>query len=150
MKQLSWKLILPLTIISFFAVTKWWYVLVIDGVDVLMSGFPLPYACPCFHTSVCSQIFVLNLIIDICCYFFFWFSLIFIFNRFIKPIKVPKGLTIVLISLSGLILSGMLFAGIFLDNVYKFENDFDYEVIDTGIEFWQTKKRPELNEYPYL
>lgn len=33
MKALTLKLVLPLTIISFFVINKWWYVDVIDGTD---------------------------------------------------------------------------------------------------------------------
>ncbi len=32
-----------LTIIYFFLITKWWYVLVIDGTDEIMYGFPFHY-----------------------------------------------------------------------------------------------------------
>ncbi|WP_234859378.1 hypothetical protein [Aquimarina aquimarini] len=45
MKKLIWKFILPITIISFTLFTKWWHVLVLDGPDEILTGFPFPYKC---------------------------------------------------------------------------------------------------------
>src|ERR1044071_5539679 len=88
MKSLTLKLILPLTLISFASFTKWWYVLVVDGPDEVLTGFPLPYVCAGWHTSASLQIFLLEFFIHLLCYFIFWFVLVFIFHRFIKPISI--------------------------------------------------------------
>lgn len=147
MKQLIWQLVIPLTIFFFVGITKWWYVVVVDGWDIMMTGFPLPYSSSCFHTSLCLQIFVFELIIDLLFYFTVWFLLIFLFNKFIKQITLPRGITIALLSISGILVAGMLFIGFLPDNILMLKKDFEYEVLDSGIDVWQTRERPELNDY---
>ncbi|MEM6768710.1 MAG: hypothetical protein AAF655_27470, partial [Bacteroidota bacterium] len=61
MKQLIWRLVIPLTIISFFLVTKWWFVAVEDAPDSWMYGFPFPYLCEGWHTSLSLQVFLKEL-----------------------------------------------------------------------------------------
>lgn len=143
MKQLSWKLVLPLTIISFSIFTKWRYVVVVDGWDMVLTGFPLPYASPGFHTSLSLQIFVLELIFDLVCYYVFWFLLIFGVNKFIKPFKLPKVLSILSLSLTGFFVFILIFIGTLPDNIFKLKRDFDYEELDSGYKItFQYIRRP--------
>jgi hypothetical protein len=60
LKELIYKRIIPLTIISFLLVTKWWYVLPIDSPHSIMIGFPLAYSCKGWHTSMSEQYFIIN------------------------------------------------------------------------------------------
>jgi hypothetical protein len=148
MKQLTWKLVLPLTIISFSTFTKWWYVDIIDGTDELLTGLPLPYMCPCWHTSLCLQIFISALIIDVLTYFSFWLTLTFLVNKFLIKIRLNRTLTIILVSLSGILLTGMIFIGSLSDNIYTWNRDFKIKKLETGYKFiWDEKYRPGYYEY---
>ncbi len=147
MKQLTWKLVVPMTIISFVGITKWWYVLVVDGWDIMMTGFPLPYSCPGFHTSLSLQIFVFELIVDLLFYFILWFLLIFLLNKYIKQINIRKRVAIILLSISGILAVGMIFIATLPDNIFKIKKDFEYEVLDSGADFWQKRERKELKDY---
>src|SRR5690348_8265335 len=100
MKQLTWNLVLPLTVISFTAFTKWWYVEG-DGFTEILKGFPLPFVCPGWHTSLSLQIFVLELITDIMTYFAFWFLVVLAATKINKSFHVPKTATTILLVLSG-------------------------------------------------
>tara|TARA_B100000963_G_C22285343_1_gene519006 strand:- start:119 stop:583 length:465 start_codon:yes stop_codon:yes gene_type:complete len=147
MKTLTWKLVAPLTIISFVICTKWWYVSV-DGFDEILTGFPLPYICPCWHTSMCSQIFVSGLIIDLLTYFSFWLILIFLINQFVATIRLKKIMTIILLSLSGLLSLGLILIGSLSDNIYSWKMEFEIEKMETGYKFiWEEQKRPEFYKY---
>ncbi len=93
MKKLAWKLVLPLTIISFVVFTKWWIVDVVDGPQETLIGFPFPYNCPGWHTSLSLQIFVWPLMIDLLVYYTFWLVLIFVINRYVREIRPSKSVT---------------------------------------------------------
>ncbi|MGB0862008.1 MAG: hypothetical protein ACPGXZ_03775 [Saprospiraceae bacterium] len=148
MKQLTWKAILPLTIISFFFVSKWWYVLPIDAPDTMMGGFPLIWVSDAWHTSLAYQIFVLELIANFLLYFLFWFLVFFTINRYYFEIKVPKALTIASLSISGLICILVLLIGTMPNHIYKVKRDFDIEVLTTGYTFfWQRRERPKYEDY---
>lgn len=148
MKELSWKLVLPLTIISFFVFTKWWYVLPVDGPDTMMSGFPLIWVSDGWHTSLSLQIFVTEFIIDISVYFLFWFAVVFTFNRFILVIKVPRIITIFLLGLATLICTFAFFIGTMPEHIYLRKRDFDIEVLTTGYKFiWEHQDRPNYHDY---
>lgn len=133
MKQLTFKLILPMTIFSLAFFTKWWYVEVNEGdFKEILTGFPLPYKCPGWHTSLSLQIFIYPLIVNIITHFIFWFTLIYFINRFIKKIRLGKILTILLIISSGLCLTTMLLIASNSDNVYSAQPEFHIKVIETG------------------
>lgn len=135
MKQLSWKLILPLTIISFFLFTKWWFVKTVDGFDVKLTGFPLPYVCAGWHTSLSLQIFVSELFINLLTYFAFWFILTYIINSFIKRIRLHMAITTVFLIVSAIILTGLILIANNPDNIYSMKRQFDIEIIKTEYKF---------------
>lgn len=148
MKKLIWKLVLPLTIISFVVFTKWWYVTV-NGFDEVLTGFPIPFMSPCWHTSLCLQVFVFGLIIDVLTYFVFWLIIIFVVNRFLVKINLNKAVTITLLSFSGLLFTGMIVIGSFSDNIYTWKRSFDIKVLETGYQFyWDEQYKPDNIEYP--
>ena len=144
MKRLVWTLILPLTVISFSAFTKWWYVLPVDTPDTMMSGFPLPYVCDGWHTSLSLQIFFIELCIDLVTYFAFWFIVIFIINRIISKIKINKIVTLLLLSISGILTAGLILIAANSTNLYYLKRPFDIEVLTTGYKFiWEGNPRPD-------
>jgi hypothetical protein len=84
-------MVLPLTVISFGTITKWWYALPVDAPDTMFTGFPFAYACPGWHTSMSLQIFVTEFIIDFLTYFLLWFVLIFCIDHFVTKVKTYTG-----------------------------------------------------------
>ena len=131
MKQLTWKLVLPLTIISFVMFTKWWYV-EIDDYRETLTGFPFPFVCPGWHTSMSLQIFVFELIVDVLVYFAFWFSVILIATKTLKSFQVHKALTIILLTTAGLFTGVLILLATNPDHVYTTTRPFDIKVKDTG------------------
>lgn len=148
MKQLIFKLVLPLTINSFIILTKWWYVLVIDGTDEIMYGFPLIFTCRGFHTSLSSQVFIIELLINLLVYFLFWFIFLYLVNRFLFTVKLHKIffislLTVTFISLGFVIL--ILSRG---EIRFYLKRNFDIEKMETGSMFiWQKPERPDYFKY---
>jgi len=148
MRKLIWKLVLPLTIISFLVFRKWWYVFPVDAPDSMMAGFPLPYVCDGWFTSMSNQFFVTELIIDLLIYFLFWFLLTLSINRFFVKIYVPKVLTIILMTSSILFFSGAVFIVSMSENIFKVKREFDVEVKETGYNFiWQNTQTPNVDKY---
>lgn len=148
MKQLTWKLALPLTIISFTIFTKWWHV-EIDDYREILSGFPLPFVCPGWHTSLSFQIFVLELIVDALVYFSFWFIIIMTASKTVKSFRVPKSVTITLLATSGLFTIILTLLAINPDNSYTTTRPFEIEIMETGYRFmWQDVTRPDYDKDP--
>jgi len=148
MKQLTWKLILPLTVISFGTITKWWYTLPVDAPDTLYSGFPFPFVGDGWHTSMSLQIFVTELIADILIYFFIWFAIVFCINRYLTKIKTYKIVTIGLWTISGIIIIGASYIASFPEHIFHFKRPYDMEIMETGYKFfWQHTERPDYYKY---
>jgi hypothetical protein len=148
MKQLTFKLILPFTVISFATITKWWYALPVDSPDTLFTGFPFPFVCDGWHTSMSLQIFVLEFFADLLTYFLFWFSVFFCINCFWTKINPKKIMTIVIWVLAGLVISGASFIASNSDNLYYVKRPFDIEVMETGYKFfWKQTVRPDYYKY---
>jgi hypothetical protein len=146
-KHLTWKLVLPLTIISFAIFTKWWYV-EIDDYREILRGFPIPFVCPGWHTSMSLQIFVLELIVDVLVYFLFWFFIIMTATKTVKSFYVPKSVTITLLVTSGLVTIILTLLAINPDNIYSTTRPFDIEIMETGYRFmWQDNTRPDYDKY---
>lgn len=143
MKKLIFKLILPLSIISFTIFTKWWYILPVDAPDTMFRGFPLIYSGPGWHTSLSFQIFVVEFIFDFLIYFLFWFVLIFCINRFVVMVKLNKLVTITLWTLSGFFMIIGVFFACNSDNIFFVKRPYEIHVLKTGYEFiWQNTQRP--------
>ena len=148
MKQLTWKLILPLTVISFGTVTKWWYALPVDAPDTLYAGFPFPFVGDGWHTSLSLQFFVLELIADFLVYFLFWFISVFCIHRYLTTIKTKKIFTIGIWVISVLIIFCAAFIASFSENIFYFKRPYDMEIMQTSFKFvWQETNRPDYYKY---
>lgn len=144
MKSLTWKLVVPVTVISFCFFTKGWYVLPVDAPDSIMTGFPFPYTCTGWHTSMSLQFFVLELIADVAFYFMVWFVLVYCINRFLIQIKLHNSLTVILISVTAILFSVFVFMASMPENVFKIKRDFDFEILETDYVFiWEEISRPD-------
>jgi hypothetical protein len=148
MKNLIWKLIIPLTLISFVIFKKWWFVFPDDAPDSMMSGFPLPYVCDAWFTSMSNQFFVLELTFDLLIYFSFWFLIVFSVNRFLTPIKIPNIIAVVLVVINLIILSASIFIASQSESVFEIRREFEVDVKETGYNFiWENTPRPDAEKY---
>ena len=148
MKKVIWKLVLPITVISFMVFTKWWYVLVVDGPDEILTGFPLPFVCSGWHTSLSLQIFIIEFVIDFMVYFTFWFLIFYSINKYFYKIEIPKFLNIVFMIIASLIIIwNALWVGN-PDNIFYIKRDFEMEVMESRFKFvWQKQERPDFYKY---
>lgn len=148
MKRLIFKLILPLTFISFLGFTKWWYALPTDGPDTLLFGFPFIWVSEGWHTSMSLQIFAVELLLDVAIYFLCWFTLIFLVNRYAMKIELHKWSINLLWAISCLMLSAAIFIVGDSNNYYFIKRPFDIVIMKTGYKFvWQETTRPDITEY---
>jgi len=148
MKRLIVKLVLPLTIFSFIIINKWWYVLVIDGADEIMYGFPLIYTCRGFGTSMSHQFFILEFLLDLLTYFLFWFIFVYLVDRFLFTIKMHKILSISLMTTSGILIGFVVYFASSQEIFFLLKRDFEIEKMETGYNFiWQEQVWPDYHDY---
>lgn len=141
-KKLIFTLVLPLTIILFGTITKWRYVKVDDGSDDFLYGYPFPFICNGWHTSMSLQIFITELIIDFLVYFLFCLTIVFLIDKLIKPVIVKKYFKVVLYGLTSLTI--LLYGIVFMNpyNLFHLKKDFKFQEIRSGYKFlWQQDKR---------
>ncbi len=137
---------IPLTIISFVVVTKWWYVLPIDARQTFYWGFPFAFVGEGWQTSGALQFFLLEGLADISIYFAFWFLLTYPLLRMPIIKRIPR------------LASGMLWliavfviisGGIIMFNSYptiKMKRDYNWEIINSGYKFVWQKTPPKDDE----
>lgn len=135
MKQLILYRIIPLTIISFASLTKWWYTLPVDAPNTFYSGFPLAYVGDSWGSSMTLQFFAFEFIVDLLFYFCCWLVLVYCFNRFVIKLKVFKTITILLYSVAFLMMGGTAIIVFHGDNYLKLYRDYDMHVLKTGFKF---------------
>lgn len=126
------RLVIPLAFILFFLITLKRYVSVIDGPLEYLYGFPLPYTCKGWHTSLSRQYFISEMLIDFIVYFIVSYIIIFLSGRFIEGIKKSNFLSI------GLwIICIFIFFSIFIlsssNDTYYLNIWFSYKLIKSDI-----------------
>ena len=148
LKRNFWRASLPLSIISFAIISKWWYVIPVDAPDSMMNGFPLIYVSEGWHTSMSLQFFFFEFIIDFLCFLLFWMLIIYVIQRTLRLSKKLTGLVIGLWALAILVLATATFIFSRTENLFYFKRDFDVEVLDSGYQFiWQDIERPDYYHY---
>ena len=146
--QLTWRLILPLTIISFGTFTKWWYVLPVDAPDTMMVGFPFAFVADGWWTSMSLQFFVVELGVDFIVYFLFWLLVVLLIRRFVRQFNASKTWTRIIWSLAILTISFWCFIWTISEKEFKVKRDWDMRVLVTGYKCTLTHKdRPDFSKY---
>jgi len=135
MRKLIFNFTLPLTIVSFICVTQWWYGLVIDAWDVFLYGFPLIYKTQGFHTSMSTQYFLMEMIIDFLVYFGFWLVITLIVKRF-WTVEMPKIIARAFWLSFALLFIGFVYLSREMDDVWYIKRHIEVEVIDSGLDFF--------------
>src|SRR5690349_2863998 len=98
MKRLIFNIALPLTLLSFALFTKWQYVFVEDIGYEYMYGFPLIYTCRGWASSMSTQYFLFELIIDLIVYFILWVLLALTLQKILLRVKIPRWLVVTIYS----------------------------------------------------
>jgi hypothetical protein len=149
MKKLIFRLVLPLTFVSYFIFDKWWYVEIIDGgPDELVYGFPLISCSPSLATSLEWNYYVLETTTNIVVYFLFWFAIVFLINRFIKPVSISNLLERIFYVLLSLCSLAFIYFSIELNSTFYFRRNIDITIMDKGYK-WIWQDRPQLDYYKY-
>lgn len=148
MKKLIFNLIFPLSFISYFLFDKWWYVVIVDYIDVNMYGFPLINCSPSTGASMEYVYYVSETMINVVCFFTFWLAIVLIINRFIKPIFISNLIGKTCSVLLGLYVIGFTYFSIEFNTRFYFKRDWQIEIMDTGFEWiWQSPPTPDYNKY---
>ncbi|MDD3878009.1 MAG: hypothetical protein PHT69_15420 [Bacteroidales bacterium] len=146
MKQLTIRLIIPITVLSFVFVTKWWYVVPIDARETFFWGFPFAYVGEGWQTSGSLQFFILEWLTNLCVFFIFWFTILYFLNRVFDIKTFPKWMVRTLWTFSFLVILVYGVIVIFSYPTFRLKRDYDWEVIQTGYKFiWQQTPTIELN-----
>ena len=141
MKSLIFRFVIPITLISFGVVTKWWYGYAIDAKEVFSYGFPLIYKSEGFHTSGSEQYFILELLGNLITYFFIWLIITIIIKKFWE-IKIPNRISNIFWIGFSVFIIAFTFITIDLEDVYFSKRKFKYKIYDSGISiFEQTPSR---------
>jgi hypothetical protein len=136
LKTSDFKNALPITVISFIALTKQWTILPVDAPNSILYGFPLPYSCTGWHTSMSRQFFILELVVDFLCYYAFWTLFFYFLRKLHIHIRPPKIVKYAVLAITVLLLSASLAAAFLFDNTFQVQRDFDFEVLGTAIKFF--------------
>ena len=134
MLKLVLKLILPLTVISFVSITKWWQAKIQGEFGEILHGFPLPYVCPGWHTSMSLQIFLAELVFDFSTYFLFWLLIIGGLHRFVAKINVHRIVAVPLIGIASLTTLFLILMLVNPDNIFYVKRPNSFKVLESG--FW--------------
>ena len=127
MKQSDLRIAVYLTIISFALITLQWNILPVDAPDSEMYGFPLPYSCNAWHTSLARQYFLLEFFIDILCYFIFWTVCLLFLKKLNVQIFSKRIIGYVLLFVAGIFLILSLILAFMFENTFQLKRDFDFE-----------------------
>ncbi|MEO6637736.1 MAG: hypothetical protein ABIN25_05640 [Ginsengibacter sp.] len=147
-KQLTWRLILPLTIISFGSFTKWWYVLPDDAPDTMMAGFPLAFVADGWFTSMSLQIFLIEFIFDFIIYFLFCFLIVFLIKGLLTQINISKVLARIIWTFAILTIAFWFMILSISEKHIKAKRDWEMKLLVTGYKVtWLYKDRPAFSKY---
>lgn len=144
MKRLIARFVLPLSIVTMALVTKWWYVLPEDAPGSMMTGFPMPYVCSGWATSMSEQWFIFELLVDLLTYFSVCLLIVFLLYRF-ASFRPGKIIMILTWSVAGIILVSILVWLQVIEVYVKPQRDFKINVLESGVRSAFTHKdRPVL------
>lgn len=144
MKQVI-KLTIPLSVLLFSTITKWWYTFPDDAPDTIFEGFPMIYKGPGWHTSLCLQIFIIPLFIDLITYTVITWLIVYLVNRFVIAVKIHKIVSMVLYVTATIWGAVYMLIAANPDNAWYINRPWRVQVLDTGYQFaWQQPDRDSL------
>jgi hypothetical protein len=131
MRHLIFRFTLPLTLVSFALITKWWYGIAIDAKDVFLYGFPLIHKCEGFHASLSTQYFLFEMLVNLLTYFMICLAVTLIINRFWK-IRIGTIAAVAFWVGFGIFMSGVVYMSNELDDRFSMKRDFQVKIFDSG------------------
>ncbi|XLS27791.1 hypothetical protein ACJD0Z_11355 [Flavobacteriaceae bacterium M23B6Z8] len=154
MIKIIFRLTLPLTLISFGIISKWWFGIAEDAKDVFLYGFPLIHKCEGFHTSLSTQYFMAEMTINFLTYFVFWLILTVVFYRFWK-IKISKRISKIFWIGFGIMFLAFIYLSSAFDDRYLLRRNFEVKIIDCGFTIFEShsnereKYNPSIEKTKY-
>ncbi len=138
------KIVWPLSIISFLLFTQWWLVEWEDGGREIIYGFPFPFMAS-GATSLTFTFFIREFLLDLTVYFGFWFGLVYLFHRYVRPVKPAKRFWIPLWLFTLLLMAFVSLLWSEGPNLYRWKNEASYKVLNTEFQYvGNDKRRREL------
>lgn len=143
---------IPLAVIAMLLVTRWWYVLIDGEMTEFLYGFPLPFICSAWHTSMAYQIFIFEFILDLISYWAICFLVLTLTRSIWKGFYIHKSIAISIMVFAGLI-TGFLGWSLFStsDHLYYLERPWpgnSIEFMESGTTFiFQKQVQPDLNKF---
>ncbi len=148
MKKTLFTILVPIIIISMLILTQWWYVLPMDGPDVLFWGFPFAFIGEGFHTSMSFQLFLVDLCIDILCYTIFWLIVFLIIKKKWPTFTISKWMYRIVWTLAIVLVLSSSFIVSISEPIFKMKRNYDWQIMTTGYKFiWQSTPRPDINKF---
>lgn len=132
MKSTIIKWATPLTIISMFVLTKWWFAIPVDGPDKLFWGFPFAFIGEGFHASMSIQFFILEFIADAGVYFLSWILLCYYISKIFSRIRISKHILPITWSVAILFVMAFLVFVATSNTLFKANRNFDWKLLKTG------------------
>jgi len=133
---------LPITILTFALISCWRFGIVIDGTSEFFYGYPFIHKCRVFHTSLSTQYFIKEALVNFIIYFAIITSILKILDKRIK-IEFSKKITRIFwigFAICGL---GFLFLSNQLNDMYLIQRDFEIVEFDKGISILGTHPNRE-------
>ena len=148
MKKTLFTIIAPIIIISMLIFTKWWYVLPVDGPDVLFWGFPFAFIGEGFHTSMSFQLFLVDLFIDTLCYTIFWLIVFLIIKKKWPTFTISNWMYRIVWALAIVLVLSSCFIVSISNPIFKSKRNYDWQIMTSGYKFiWQSTPRPDINKF---
>jgi hypothetical protein len=131
MKRLAFQSA-PLTVITMTFFTKWWLVFPVDGANTAMLGFPFPFIADGWHTSLSYQIFIVEFLSDFFIELLLWTLILFLTNKYLFTVKIPKLLNIIIWGL-GIIISGLAVSIASMpDQIIRLKRDWEIQTVQNS------------------
>ncbi|CAM1371791.1 hypothetical protein [Tenacibaculum xiamenense] len=137
MNKLVFRVILPISIILFGTISQWRYGLVLDGTYEFFVGFPFIQQCRGFHTSLSTQYFVMEMLLNFLAYFFI--TLVFcLFIRKFYRIEISKKISNSFWIGFGVFLLFFMYLSLEMQDHFLIKRNFKVKITNTGISLFNT------------
>ncbi|GAB5557449.1 MAG: hypothetical protein SchgKO_16620 [Schleiferiaceae bacterium] len=151
MKKVFWNIVLPLTFISFTAVTQWWEYSVDGGPKEVLWGFPFPMSRPNYHSGL--DIFLMSGILNFTVYLLICTALVFGIYKWKGSLSIPAPFNHGFKFIAGLHLCTTIIFASNPGNQIHWEQNVDLTVFQKGIvaygyPFALTGDIPQLSVLP--
>ncbi len=147
MKKLAFRLVFPLTFISYVLFEKWWYIIIVDGPDKTAYGFPLINCSDSLASSLEYYYFILETVFNISVFTLFWAVIVYVIDRFTFKISISGILAKISLMLLSIYLIAFTYISINFNTRFFLKRDFGVQtVIETGYHFIWVDFEPDYSK----